>query len=76
MTNLQTLNSVGIVDDVDGNGLKQFREKHNLTQEKLAQILKVSTNTVARWERNERRIPEFLNLALKTIERELPKSNN
>jgi DNA-binding transcriptional regulator YiaG len=68
---LQTINPVGIVDNVDGNNLKKFRENFGLTQEKLAQILKVSTNTVARWERNERRIPEFLELALRTVERDL-----
>lgn len=50
--------------------LKQFREKLGLTQTDLAKLLKVATNTVSRWELGERKIPEFLDLALKTIERE------
>ncbi len=74
MINLQTINTVGILNAVNGNELKTFREKHNFTQESLAKILRVSTNTVARWERNERKIPEFLDLALKTVERELLES--
>ena len=71
MVNLQSVNTVGIFVPVKGNDLKSFREKYNFTQESLAKVLGVSTNTVARWERDERKIPEYLNLALKTIEREL-----
>lgn len=75
MTNLQNIKTVAIVEPVKGNQLKEFREKHNLTQEGLAEILRVSSNTVARWERNERRIPEFLDLALETVERNLAKKD-
>lgn len=55
-----------------GAELKQRREKLGLSQASLAQKLGTSTNTVARWEREEMKIqnPEMLNLALKTLERE------
>jgi len=53
--------------------LKIFREKLGMTQSELAAALKVAPNTVSRWELGERKIPEFLDLALKTIERESQK---
>jgi transcriptional regulator with XRE-family HTH domain len=46
-----------------------------LTQQGLASKLKVSRNTVARWERDEMAIPGFLHLALKTLECEAAKAN-
>lgn len=51
--------------------LKSFREKNGLSQEQLAAKLKVARNTVNRWENKSRRIPEFLDLALETIERKI-----
>lgn len=36
------------------NKIKEYRKKHGLTQEKLAQILGVAHNTVARWEAGDR----------------------
>jgi len=45
-----------------------------LTQQGLASKLKVSRNTVARWERDEMAIPGFLHLALKTLECEASKA--
>jgi transcriptional regulator with XRE-family HTH domain len=45
-----------------------------LTQQGLASKLKVSRNTVARWERDEMAIPGFLHLALKTLECEADKA--
>lgn len=56
--------------------LKEFREKLGLSQEQLAAHLKVARNTVNRWERKKRQIPEFLDLALETIRRKLQSSNN
>jgi transcriptional regulator with XRE-family HTH domain len=62
---------------VTGKELRDYREKLGLTQKELADKLGVAMNTVSRWELEERKIPEFLSLALKTVERELPpKSNN
>ena len=52
-----------------GEELKFFREKLGLSQDQLAKELKVARNTVSRWELEERKIPEFLELALQTIER-------
>ena len=48
--------------------------RYSLTQQGLASKLKVSRNTVARWERDEMTIPGFLQLALKTLECEAAKA--
>lgn len=55
--------------------LKTWRENIGLTQSDLAKKLKVAPNTVSRWELGERKIPEFLELALKTIEREMKEND-
>jgi DNA-binding XRE family transcriptional regulator len=49
--------------------LKQYRERIGLTQGELSKALGVANNTVSRWELGQRSIPEFLPLALETIER-------
>ncbi len=51
--------------------LKQYRERIGLTQGGLSKALGVANNTVSRWELGQRSIPEFLPLALETIERRL-----
>jgi DNA-binding XRE family transcriptional regulator len=51
--------------------LKEFRERVGLTQGELSKQLSVANNTVSRWELGQRSIPEFLPLALETIERRL-----
>ena len=56
---------------MNGDELKSFRERLGMTQEQLADKLKVARNTVSRWELGERKIPEFLDLALQTVERDL-----
>jgi transcriptional regulator with XRE-family HTH domain len=56
-----------------GDKLRERRQALGLTQQRLADRLGVSRNTVARWEREEMAIPGFLGLALKTIEREKPR---
>jgi DNA-binding XRE family transcriptional regulator len=53
--------------------LKQYRESIGLTQGELSKALGVANNTVSRWELGQRSIPEFLPLALETIERNLSK---
>jgi transcriptional regulator with XRE-family HTH domain len=53
-----------------GEELKRWREKLEMTQAELAKRLKVDVMTVSNWERDKRRIPEFLDLALREIERE------
>jgi transcriptional regulator with XRE-family HTH domain len=55
-----------------GEQLFRFRSRLNLTQKDLAEKLGVAPNTVARWERNEMLIPPYLELALKTIEQDIP----
>ena len=51
--------------------LKKFRENLEMTQDQLAEKLKVARNTLSRWELGERKIPEFLDLALETVERRI-----
>ena len=57
-----------------GAKLRERRLAMGLTQQGLASKLKVSRNTVARWERDEMAIPGFLHLALKTLECEAAKA--
>jgi transcriptional regulator with XRE-family HTH domain len=58
-----------------GAKLRERRLALGLTQQGLASKLKVSRNTVARWEREEMAIPGFLHLALKTLECEAAKAS-
>lgn len=59
---------------MNGKELKEKRSDLSLTQEQLANELNVTGNTVARWERDEMKIPPFLHLAIETIERNNKKS--
>ena len=54
---------------MQGSELKKIREGLHFTQEELAKVLMIATNTVARWERDERKIPPFLVYALETIKK-------
>lgn len=56
---------------MNGKELRKKRNDLDLTQEQLADELQVAANTVARWERDEMKIPPFLHLALETIEKKL-----
>lgn len=60
---------------MNGKELKEKRNNLALTQEQLASELNVTGNTVARWERDEMKIPPFLHLALETIERNRKKND-
>ena len=66
--NVSTVSRIALMT---GEELKTFREKLELSQDQLAKELKVARNTVSRWELEERKIPEFLELALQTIERRI-----
>ncbi len=59
---------------MEGSELRKFREGLGITQDELAKALSVATNTVARWERSERKIPNHLPLSLKTIVEEREKN--
>jgi len=58
---------------VTGAEIRAWREARGLSQVALASALsvdgKVAPNTVARWERDERRPPPFLRLALERLGR-------
>lgn len=45
------------------NKIKQFRVKHNLSQRKLAELLKVNPRTVQKWEAGDR-TPHAMTIAL------------
>jgi transcriptional regulator with XRE-family HTH domain len=51
-----------------GDELKQWRNKTGYSQGQLAKALGVIPVTISRWERGERQIPSFLNLALAYLE--------
>lgn len=44
--------------------LRKIRERLKMTQQQLASSLGVTSNTVARWERGERKIPKIAKLAV------------
>jgi transcriptional regulator with XRE-family HTH domain len=56
-----------------GEQLKERRENLKFSQTKMAELLGTTQNTIYRWETNRMKIqnPEMLDLALKTLEREL-----
>lgn len=56
---------------MDIKDLKKWRSDHKITQKKLGELLGVTVLTVARWETGVRKIPSFLHLALKELERDL-----
>lgn len=54
--------------------LKQFRRKHRMSRERLADLLGVSLSTVTRIEKKEHngeRIPERYRLAVEALERKM-----
>lgn len=51
--------------------LRTWRLEHELSQQELADWLRVSREAVARWEIGSRAVPPFLHLALETLERRL-----
>ncbi len=56
-----------------GDEIKKRRKALKLNQTELANLIGVTRNTVARWERNEMKIPsEMLDLALTSVERKVP----
>jgi len=54
-----------------GAELRKLRERLELTQTKLAELLDVKQNTVYRWEADKLPINRIVELALETIERKL-----
>lgn len=50
-----------------GRELQTWRLKNGYSQSQLATALGVITLTVSRWEREDRDIPPFLHLALKSL---------
>ena len=52
-----------------GAELKVWRERRELQQSELAELLGVHAMTVSKWERGVQAIPPFMELALETLER-------
>ncbi len=61
---------------MEGKELKEKREKLELTQTELADILGVKMNTVYRWESGILTVPKSIELAMKTVERENKKKSS
>ena len=57
---------------MNSNGIKELRNRLHLSQKKLAEVLGVESNTVARWERGESRISPAMVERLEKIAREFP----
>lgn len=51
--------------------MREWRRERGLSQERLASLLGVNRLTVIRWEKSQRKIPVFMERALRDIEREL-----
>jgi transcriptional regulator with XRE-family HTH domain len=49
--------------------LKAWRKKNGYSQSQLARVLEVTSLTISRWERGDRKIPSFLHLTLECLER-------
>ncbi|HEX8127505.1 MAG TPA: helix-turn-helix domain-containing protein [Pyrinomonadaceae bacterium] len=58
---------------MEGRELRERRIALGLTQARLAEILDVKPNTVARWERGILVVPKYIALAIETVEREYKK---
>jgi transcriptional regulator with XRE-family HTH domain len=54
-------------NNMTGNELQVWRVKNGYSQSQLAKALGVITLTISRWEREDREIPPFLHLALKSL---------
>ena len=51
--------------------LKAWRKKNRITQQELAEMLKTTNVSIARWETGVHPVPPFLELALLELERRL-----
>lgn len=58
---------------MDPKEFKQQRQAMNLTQEELAALLDVKSNTVSRYETGLLKIPKVVELAMLQIEANTPK---
>jgi putative transcriptional regulator len=58
---------------MNGNDIKKFREKLGLTQEALARLLNISTQTVNRWEREVYKPSSLALDRIKKLEEEMAK---
>jgi len=65
--------TVGIVLTVTGEELRQFRQRLGLTQAQFAQRVGVASNSVARWERDERAISEPVARLIRLLAKTEPK---
>ena len=55
---------------MSGEELRNWRLKHDLSQQELAELLGVSQKAISHWERGERKIPLYLAFLLEVLEKE------
>lgn len=53
------------------NLIKDFRIRHNVSQETLARHLKVSRNTIMLWEHSNKPLKEVVRLAIENLDRQI-----
>jgi transcriptional regulator with XRE-family HTH domain len=73
---LRNMNPVVTIGEMTPEELIAFREKYRLSQEQLAKELKVSRNTINRWENKKRTIPEIVDVAIVAVEQKLQTTNS
>lgn len=62
---------ISIGEKMTPDEIRTWRKNHNLSQEKLARLLDMSTAAVVAWEGGTRRPPGILKLALEALENKL-----
>ncbi len=62
--------AIGYIRCMTPQQLVSFREDLGITQQELADRLRVDRVTIARWETGARSIPPYLDLALETVKRQ------
>ena len=56
--------------------LRNWRLKHGLTQQQLAELLGVRHSTISRWETGKHPIPKYMGLLLQCIEEKILNTPN
>lgn len=60
---------------MDGQDIKEWREKHGLSQSQLAELLPVNLRTLQDWEYGRGKRAPYLERALRDLDHELKQSD-